>query len=182
MPTFQLIRDTKAAVKNSPPQIFNWYLFVCTWLWSLPGVSKGFDEGKFFILVSRLPWLTMTGNIASIVVLSVFRKRFGVDDQSDTAYADTKGWIVSIATAGAVFGCLSCLYALQKFGRKPIMAAYTVIYMAGVLGQTFCGGSLAGLYASRFIGGFGIGTMTILPSVHVSEVSPHAVLDPHLPS
>lgn len=32
--------------------------------------------------------------------------KFGVADQSDTQYANTKGWIVSIATAGAVFGCL----------------------------------------------------------------------------
>ena len=94
-----------------------------------------------------------------------------MNDESATAYADTKGWIVSIATAGAVFGCLSCLHALQKFGRKPILTAYTLIYMAGVLGQTFCGGNLAGLYVSRFVAGFGIGTLTILPSVHVSEVS-----------
>lgn len=32
-------------------------------------------------------------------------KVFGLDQQSDAEYANTKGWIVSIATAGAVFGC-----------------------------------------------------------------------------
>jgi hypothetical protein len=31
---------------------------------------------------------------------------FGLDTQTDHEYANTKGWIVSIATAGAVFGCL----------------------------------------------------------------------------
>lgn len=39
--------------------------------------------------------------------MPVFMKRFGVSHQSDAEYANTKGWIVSIATAGAVFGCLS---------------------------------------------------------------------------
>lgn len=31
---------------------------------------------------------------------------FGLDAQTESQYANTKGWIVSIATAGAVFGCL----------------------------------------------------------------------------
>ena len=86
-----LIANTKQAIRESPKEIFNWYLIFCTLVASFSGVAKGFDEG----------------NIASIVVLTVFKKAFHVDHQSTTEYANTKGWIVSIATAGAVFGCLS---------------------------------------------------------------------------
>lgn len=32
-------------------------------------------------------------------------KVFGLSQQTEAEYANTKGWIVSIATAGAVFGC-----------------------------------------------------------------------------
>lgn len=46
------------------------------------------------------------GNIASLVVQERFKHDFGVDGETQKQYADTKGWIVSIATAGAVFGCL----------------------------------------------------------------------------
>jgi hypothetical protein len=46
------------------------------------------------------------GNIASLVVQAHFKRRFGIDHLSEDEYAGTKGWIVSIATAGAVFGCL----------------------------------------------------------------------------
>lgn len=46
------------------------------------------------------------GNIASIVVQSHFMAVFGLAKETDEQYANTKGWLVSIATAGAVFGCL----------------------------------------------------------------------------
>lgn len=41
-----IIKTTKEAIKDSPREIFNWYLLICTWIWSFPGVAKGFDEGK----------------------------------------------------------------------------------------------------------------------------------------
>ena len=45
------------------------------------------------------------GNIASLVVQARFKKDFGLDQQTENDYANTKGWIVAMATAGAVFGC-----------------------------------------------------------------------------
>lgn len=50
--------------------------------------------------------LCRSGNIASIVVQSQFKKAFGLESESEDQYANTKGWLISIATAGAVFGCL----------------------------------------------------------------------------
>lgn len=97
--------------------------------------------------------------------------RFGLDTLSAAEYANTKGWIVSIATAGAVFGCLACSWLTQRLGRKWTMQIFTVIYMAGILGQTFSGGHLAGLYVARLVSGFGIGGTTVLPSIYISEVS-----------
>jgi hypothetical protein len=40
------------------------------------------------------------------VVQNQFKKVFGLDEESTAQYANTKGWLVSIATAGATFGCL----------------------------------------------------------------------------
>jgi hypothetical protein len=50
--------------------------------------------------------VSQTGNIASLVVQSKWKKTFSLDTQSAAEYANTKGWIVSIATSGAVFGCI----------------------------------------------------------------------------
>jgi hypothetical protein len=108
------IADTKQAIRDSPKGMFNWYVMMCTCIFAFSGVSKGFDEGKVFFHGVKLlsqqsltfnPW-NETGNIASIVVQSHFRKVFGLSKESDAQYANTKGWLVSIATAGAVFGCL----------------------------------------------------------------------------
>jgi len=103
--------------------------------------------------------------------MKVFRQRFGIDHETDAQYANTKGWVVAIATAGAVFGCLACINLGQLLGRKNTMLLFTFVYIGGIFGQTFSGGNLAGLYASRFISGIGIGTTTVLPSVYITEVS-----------
>ena len=103
--------------------------------------------------------------------MSIFKKHFHIDKQTEAQYANTKGWLVAIATAGAVFGCLACVNLGQRLGRKITMLIFTVIYMAGIFGQTFSRGSLSGMYASRFIAGIGIGTTTVLPSVYLTEVS-----------
>lgn len=43
--------------------------------------------------------------------------------------------------------------------------------MAGVLGQGLNGGSLSGMYASRFIAGIGIGATTVVPPMYITEAS-----------
>lgn len=189
-----LVATTRAALKESPREIFNWWLLFNTCVWSFSGVAKGFDEGTSISSARSLPSALFSaaclypecfqperatdrgpGNIASVVVMKSFMTKFGLDTLSAAEYANTKGWIVSIATAGAVFGCLACSWLTQRLGRKWTMQTFTVIYIAGILGQTFCGGHLAGLYVSRLISGFGIGGTTVLPSIYISEVSsrPH---------
>ncbi|KAE8420099.1 hypothetical protein BDV36DRAFT_281668 [Aspergillus pseudocaelatus] len=97
----------------------------------------------------------------------------GFDEEEE--YANTKGWLVSIATAGAVFGCLGCSPINDRFGRRWTLRIATVIYIAGVLGQGLCGGNISGLYASRFIAGLGIGPLSIVPPVYITEISPKAI-------
>lgn len=50
------------------------------------------------------------------------------------------------------------------------MLLFTVVYIAGILGQTFSNGSLSALYVTRFIAGIGIGTTTVLPPIYLTEV------------
>lgn len=154
-----LIEETRKALRESPKEIFNAYVLFSAWAFALSGVAKGFDEG----------------NIASLVVQDRFKKTFGVYHQSTAEYANTKGWIVAIATAGAVFGCLGSTYFNDKFGRKRTLQGATLIYIAGILGQGFSNGNLSGLYASRIIAGVGIGVTTIVPPMYISEIAPKAI-------
>ncbi|PWY71423.1 hypothetical protein BO83DRAFT_399663 [Aspergillus eucalypticola CBS 122712] len=97
-------------------------------------------------------------------------KGFDEDD-----YANTKGWIVSITTAGAVFGCLGCPRINDRFGRRWTFRLSTLIYIAGILGQGLCNGNMSGLYASRFIAGLGLGVLTIVPPIYISEIAPKTI-------
>lgn len=63
-----------------------------------------------------------------------------------------------------------CLPLNDRFGRKCALALATLVYIAGVLGQGLNGGSLSGMYASRFITGIGIGGTTVVPPIYISEV------------
>ncbi|KAM0348469.1 hypothetical protein ACHAO7_010539 [Fusarium culmorum] len=106
--------------------------------------------------------------------MEVFKEHFEIDNQTDHEYANTKGWIVAIATAGAVFGCLACVWLTERLGRARTFQFFTVVYMAGIFGQTFSN-KLSVLYATRVISGIGIGATTVLPSVYIAEISPQPI-------
>lgn len=117
-----------------------------------------------------------TGNIASVVVMNSFIKRFDLGHQTAKEFASTKGWVVSIATVGAVFGCLGCVWLTQRLGRKMTFLLFTVVYIGGIFGQTFSNGSMAVLYVTRIIAGMGIGATTVLPSIYIAEVCKSSML------
>lgn len=70
------------------------------------GLQRGLMKVCLQPLLSQIYCSPCLGNIASLVVQHQFKETFGLSTQSDADYANTKGWIVAIATAGAVFGCL----------------------------------------------------------------------------
>ncbi|GAQ46478.1 sugar transporter [Aspergillus niger] len=154
-----LITETRKAIQDAPKGMFNAYVLMCTCVFAFAGVAKGFDEG----------------NIASLVTQPHFKAKFGIDHLSEDDYANTKGWIVSITTAGAVFGCLGCPRINDRFGRRWTFRLSTLIYIAGILGQGLCNGNLSGLYASRFIAGLGLGVLTIVPPIYISEIAPKTI-------
>ncbi|POY70395.1 hypothetical protein BMF94_6676 [Rhodotorula taiwanensis] len=154
-----MIARTRRSMKDQPKQIFNWYLWTSALLVALPGVAKGFDEG----------------NIARVIVNKQFLAEFGLSKLSATALADAKGWITAIATAGAVFGCLAIVGIVDKVGRLNALRVASLFYLAGILGQSFSNGNLSGLYASRFIGGFGIGGTTVVSPMYLAEIAPQSV-------
>ncbi|GAA6019814.1 hypothetical protein JCM10207_003707 [Rhodosporidiobolus poonsookiae] len=154
-----MIARTRRSMAAQPKQIFNWYLWVCAAFMALPGTCKGFDEG----------------NIARIIVNKHFQDEFGLSKLSPAALADAKGWVTAIATAGAVFGCLSIVFIVDRIGRLNALRVATAFYAAGILGQALSNGSLSGMYASRFFGGFGIGGTTVVSPMWLAEVAPQSV-------
>ncbi|PYI31684.1 hypothetical protein BP00DRAFT_446297 [Aspergillus indologenus CBS 114.80] len=153
----ELIADARKAMQDAPKGTFNCHVLFWTCVVALAGVSKGF--------------MRVGGNITSLVSQSHFKARFGLDTQSPTQYSNTKGWIVSIATACAVFGCLWVITTL----KQSTVDSSDLYYVTGILGQGLCHGSLSGLWASRFIAGLGVGPLSIVPPVYITEISPEVI-------
>lgn len=65
---------------------------------------------------------------------------------------------------------VQCPRINDRLGRRWTFRLSTLIYIAGILGQGLCNGNLSGLYASRFIAGLGLGVLTIVPPIYISEV------------
>ncbi|KAH7913229.1 general substrate transporter [Hygrophoropsis aurantiaca] len=121
------------------------------------------------------------GLIGGIIALPSFQQYFGINKESANAQANFNGNIVSILQAGCFFGAISIGYLSARFGRKPCLIAAGVVYIIGSLLQTIVGlGSsqsvgLKFLYFSRFLGGVGVGMVSVLTPMYVSECTPKAI-------
>ena len=85
-----------------------------------------------------------------------------------------EGWYVGCALIGSIIGVL-CAGMLSDFlGRKKTMLISAVLFSISAIGCALCA-DFTQLVIFRIIGGFGIGIVSIVSPVYISEVSPAEV-------
>jgi len=84
-----------------------------------------------------------------------------------------RGWYVGCALVGSIAGVASAGWLGDRFGRKPTMLFSSVLFSVSALGCMWCVG-FADLVAYRIIGGVGIGIVSIVSPVYISEIAPPA--------
>ncbi len=90
--------------------------------------------------------------------------RFALTDLS-------KGWYVGCALLGSIIG-VSVAGMLSDFaGRKKTMLLAAVLFSVSAIGCMLCKG-FADLVLYRIIGGVGIGIVSIVSPIYISEISP----------
>lgn len=82
-----------------------------------------------------------------------------------------EGWYVGCAIIGSIIGVLAAGTLSDYLGRKLTMLISAVFFTASAIGCTFCS-SFDGLVAYRIIGGVGIGIVSIVSPIYISEISP----------
>ena len=87
-----------------------------------------------------------------------------------------EGWYVGCALIGSIAGVLCagvlCAGALSDYlGRKKTMLISAALFSISAIGCAVCG-SFNGLVAYRIIGGVGIGIVSIVSPIYISEVAP----------
>ncbi|NWJ52460.1 MAG: sugar porter family MFS transporter [Bacteroidetes bacterium] len=80
------------------------------------------------------------------------------------------GWYVGCALAGSIFGVLVVGVLSDKFGRKKTMMASAILFLASGIGCAISS-NFDQLVIYRIVGGIGIGMVSIISPLYISEVA-----------
>jgi len=83
--------------------------------------------------------------------------------------------IVSILSAGTFFGALIAGDLAEWYGRRPTIIAGCFIYIIGVVIQICHTHGLGVIVAGRLVAGFGVGFVSAIIVLYMSEISPRKV-------
>ena len=81
-----------------------------------------------------------------------------------------QGWYVGCALVGSIIGVLFAGILSDKLGRKLTMVISAILFSASALGCALCTDFMQ-LVVYRIIGGVGIGVVSIVSPLYISEVS-----------
>jgi SP family galactose:H+ symporter-like MFS transporter len=81
------------------------------------------------------------------------------------------GMVTGIALAGAGGGAAVAGYLADRFGRRPMLLAVALIFIAGAL-ISAAARSLPFLLGGRLLLGFGVGGASVLTPLYLSEIAP----------
>ncbi len=96
--------------------------------------------------------------------ISAVAERFGLD-------AMAKGWYVGCALVGSIGGVAVAGWLSDRLGRKPTMLFSSVLFSVSAIGCAACIG-FTDLVIYRIVGGVGIGIVSIVSPVYITEISP----------
>lgn len=116
------------------------------------------------------------GVMGSVLALSSFKDDFGLPTDSSgfssSKNAEISSNVVSLLTAGCFFGAIAAAFLNERFGRRYSLMGFSVVFLVGAAVQTGSLHSIGTIYAGRVIAGLGIGGMSAITPVYVSENCP----------
>ncbi|EFY92295.1 MFS monosaccharide transporter, putative [Metarhizium acridum CQMa 102] len=131
------------------------YVAICASFSAIGGLLFGYDQGV----------------ISVILVMDKFLGRF--EEVSDTASGAGfyKGLMTAMITLGAFIGALNQGWIADMYSRKYSIMIAVVIFTVGSSLQT-ASVDYAMLVTARLIGGVGIGMLSMVVPLYISEISP----------
>jgi sugar porter (SP) family MFS transporter len=84
---------------------------------------------------------------------------------------DSKGFTVTIAVIGTVFGALLAGIPGERYGARECLKVLGVFFFVSSIGCALAW-NWPVLLVSRFLGGIGIGGVSVLAPVYIAEISP----------
>ncbi|PLW41957.1 hypothetical protein PCANC_11068 [Puccinia coronata f. sp. avenae] len=136
----------------------NRFVLGCALFASLGGILFGYDQGV----------------ISVTLVMDHFNSRFPQIDPRVSPNGSAsfwKGFLTAMIELGAVLGVMLAGFIADKYGRKSAIKIGSMFFILGSIIQT-CALDLALLLIGRFVGGIGIGILSMACPMYMSEISP----------
>lgn len=147
--------------RPTPKAVYNWRVYVCASLASMAACAIGYDSAF----------------IGTTLALPSFTEEFKFEEYSESGLALLKQNIVSVYQAGAFFGSLAAYPSSYFVGRRWSLLIFALIFELGagiMLGANGDRG-LALILGGRVLAGFGVGGMSNMTPIYISELSPPAI-------
>ncbi|CZT05917.1 probable plastidic glucose transporter 4 [Rhynchosporium agropyri] len=115
--------------------------------------------------------------IGTTIALPSFKNEFGFEKLSKSSISLLNANIVSCYQAGAFFGALGAYIVAYFMGRASGLALFAAIFSVGagmMLGANGDRG-LGLIYGGRVLAGVGVGGVSNLSPIYISEISPPAI-------
>ena len=133
----------------------NPFVFLCAACSTLGGLMFGYDQGV----------------VSIILVMDQFLKRFPRVSDEYSGSGFWKGLMTAMIELGALFGAFNQGWIADAISRRYSIIAAVAIFSVGSILQT-CAFDYAMLTISRLIGGVGIGMLSMVAPLYISEISP----------
>jgi sugar porter (SP) family MFS transporter len=119
----------------------------------------------WIIFVAASSGLLLGLNIAGISgAVSSIQSFFNLTDHA-------LGIVVSSLIIGSLFGAFSSGHFIEKYGRKKVLMFSSILFVISSLGGAFSQ-SVISLVVFRLIGGIGMGIVSVVGPIYISEISP----------
>ncbi|KAL2862502.1 sugar porter family MFS transporter [Aspergillus lucknowensis] len=117
-----------------------------------------------------------TGVMGSVLALDSFKIDFGLP-LGESGFASDKNSkvssnVVSLLTAGCFFGAIFAAYINDRIGRRYSLMIFAVVFLLGAAIQVGASHGIGMIYGGRVVAGLGVGGMSSITPVFVSENCP----------
>lgn len=114
--------------------------------------------------------------MGSVLALSSFKEDFGLPTDSSgfasSQNAQVSSNVVSLLTAGCFFGSIIAAYLNDRIGRRYSLMIFSLVFLIGASIQVGAHHAIGMIYGGRVVAGLGIGGMSAITPVFVSENCP----------
>lgn len=131
------------------------YVLLCAACATLGGLMFGYDQGV----------------VSVILVMPQFLERFERVSETASGAGFWKGLMTAMIELGALLGAFNQGWIADKISRRYSIIVAVVIFTIGSILQT-AAMDYAMLTVARFIGGIGIGMLSMVAPLYISEISP----------